>query len=119
VLEVLDQLEHSMLHPLHNELGDALTPAHLEVLMRIGVHEQHLKLPAVPAVDQTGRIEAGHAMLQRQTAARLDEPGVPLRNGHGEPGGHQRTPAAGCEHNIVSGRKIKAGVTTARIAGER
>ena len=108
-----------MLHALHHELRNPFSPADLEILIRIGVHQQHLELSAVPAVDQTGRVEAGHTMLQRQTAAGLDEPGVPLRNSHGEPCGHQRAPTAGSEHGIVSGRKVEAGVTATRIAGER
>lgn len=107
-----------MLHPLHHELGDPLPPTHLEVLGRIGVHQQHLELSAVSAVDEPGGVQTGHAMLQRQTAARLDEAGMSFGDGHGEPGGDQRPTTAGGEHGVMGRREIEAGVTDTRIGGQ-
>ena len=57
-------------------------------------------------------------MLQRQTAARLDEPCVSLGDGHGEPGGDQCPPTAGGEHGVMRRREIEPGVTDAGIGGQ-
>jgi hypothetical protein len=119
VLEVLDHLEHCLLHTLHDQLGDALPASDLEVLDGISVDQQHLEFSPITAVDETRGVEAGDSVAKRQSAARLDEARTPLGDRYRESGGHQRAAASGDEHSIVSGRKVEASVTNARIAGER
>jgi hypothetical protein len=55
------------------------------------VDEQHRHFAAVTRVDQAGAVHHPHAMAKRMAAARKDEAGVTLGNGHGQAGRHCRS----------------------------
>ena len=94
-----------------NPLRDALTAQDPVLVLRVGVEQDHLDLVAVAGVDQPGRVGHGDAVAQGQTAAGEHEAGVPRRNGHGQPGRHQRPPAAGGDDRVLSGQEVEPGVT--------
>lgn len=119
VIEVLDHLEHGVVDPLDHQLSDPLPTRHLERLGGVGVDEQHLQLPPVAAVDESGGVEAGHAVVEGETAARLDEAGVALGDGHRQPGRHQGATTAGCEDGTLAGQQVQAGITRAGVGRER
>jgi hypothetical protein len=64
LIETFDRYEHHVFDTLHNELSDALTALHLEWLHRISVDQQHLQFTPIPTVDETGRIETRHTVIQ-------------------------------------------------------
>ena len=119
MLEILHRLEHDMLHALHDQLSDALAPLDMEVLGRVGVDEQHLEFTAVAAVDETGGVETGDAVLEGETAARLDETCVSIGDRHGESGGDEFASSPGAQQRVMTGREIETGITDARVAGHR
>jgi hypothetical protein len=63
MIKVVNGYQHHMLHSLHNELRDSFTAFDLEWLNWIGVDQQHLEFAAVPTIDETRRIETGHAVF--------------------------------------------------------
>src|SRR5262245_30349599 len=70
---VRDRLDH--------ELRDAIAAAHGVRLPGVRVHQEHLELAAVERVDEARRVEAGDAVLERETRAWEHEAGVPGRDG--------------------------------------
>lgn len=110
VVEVGDRFEHHMFDALHHELGDPLTTRDREWFDGIGVDEQHLEFTPVPTVDQTGSVEAGHAMRERESATGLDESGMALGNRHGQSGGDQRSTTSGEEDDVLTSNEIEPGV---------
>src|SRR5690606_35266346 len=73
LVETVDHDEVGLLHLLDHELGDAVATLTAERFAGVQVDEEHLQLVAVAAVDQPGSVEAGHAVAERETAARLPE----------------------------------------------
>jgi hypothetical protein len=63
MIKVFNGHQHHVLHALHNELRDSFTAFDLEWLDGIGVDQQHLEFTAVPTIDETRRIETGHAVF--------------------------------------------------------
>ena len=43
-----------LLDPLDDELGDAITPVHLERFSGVEVHEHHFEFPSIPRIDEPG-----------------------------------------------------------------
>ena len=95
-----------------HQLGDAVAPvAPRSRPIGIVVDQDDLQLAAVARVDQPRRVEAGHAVAQRQAAAGQHEAGVPARDGHGHPGRHQRPgPPRGAATTSVRATRSAAGV---------
>ena len=91
-------------------MGDPIASHHLECMLGVEVHEQDLQLVAIPAIDETRRVQAGHAVAQGESAARLDEPGGPRRQGHGHPGGNQRPAAARSEGDGLTSSQVRPGI---------
>ena len=103
--------------PHDDQLGDPVPPAHGVVLHRVMVDQNHLELAPVAGVDQPRRVEAGHAVAQRQTAAGQDEPGVPLRDGHRDSRRHQRPAAPGRQHDGLAGHQVRSGIAGSGVRG--
>lgn len=85
---------------LNDELRDPFTPHHLEVRRWIGIDEQYLEFTSVAAIDQTGRVQHGHAVFVRQATARLDEARIPIRNGDRDTRRHEGSPATRSDGHV-------------------
>src|SRR4051794_22472957 len=107
-----------MLDGLDDQLCDPLAPPDLERRRRIGVHEQDLELAAVPAVDQTGGVEARHAVFEGETTSGLDEARVAEWNRNGESGGDERPATTGQERHVLSRPQIDPGIARLGVAGQ-
>src|SRR5579859_4497446 len=66
IVEGIDADELGLRDRLHDELGDPVTAANREGIGRIGVDQQHPQFAAVAAVDQPGRVETRHPVVQCQ-----------------------------------------------------
>ena len=79
----------------------------------IEVHEQHADLVAVAGVDEARRVQARHAVPQRQTRARLHEARVARRDRDRDARGHERA-----TRRAVRAPRSSAGVEVeSRVAG--
>ena len=108
--ELVDLDEQRLLDPLDDELRDALAPQDPVLVVGIRVQQDDLHLVAVAGVDEARRVGDGQAVPQDQAAAGEHETGVPLGDGHRQPGRHQR-PAAGRGHDrILPGHQVETGV---------
>ena len=116
--QVLHRRPDHLGHSLHDELGDAIPSLHLEGLVGIEVHEQHLQLVPIARVDQAGRVEAGDAVAQGEAAAWLHEPRVALGQGEGDAGRDQGPSAAGLEPRRLPGHEVEAGIAGPRVGGQ-
>ena len=90
----------------------------LVVLVGIGVDQQHAQLVSVAAVDQARRVEARHPVAQRQPAAGLHEPGVPVGQGQGDAGGHGGAPAPAPQQDRGPGHEVGPGVAHPGVRGQ-
>src|SRR5689334_22828268 len=60
VVEGVDHLEHGSLHPLDDQLGDAVAARDLDGPFPVVVDQEDQNLAAVAGVDRTGRVEHRH-----------------------------------------------------------
>ncbi len=104
--------------PVNHQLGDAVAPLDLVGRERVQVDEQDPELVAIPGVDETGAVEHGDAVAQRQAAAGLHEPGVSLGNGDGDAGGDEGPAAGRRQHNAAAGDEIGPGVARPGVGGQ-
>ena len=103
---------------MDDELCDALAPLHQEILVGVGVDQQHLELAPVAGIDEPRRVETGHAVFERQAAARLDEAGIALGNrDRGARGNEGAATAAGQQH-IVTSDEVGARVSRSGVRGQ-
>src|SRR5215212_5203770 len=84
-VERVDDAPGDLLDALDDELGDAVTAVDGVVGGRVGVEEQDLELAAVGGGDEAGSVDEADAVTQGEPAARQHEPGVPGRDGDGDP----------------------------------
>jgi L-seryl-tRNA(Ser) seleniumtransferase len=117
-VELVDGMPGDVLDLLDDELGDAVTTADREVLVRVGVDQDDLQLVAVPAVDQARGVRRGDAVTKGVAAARQHEPGVAEGDRHGDPGGHQGPAPTGIEHHVDRRSQVEPGVTLMGVVGQ-
>jgi len=107
------------LHPLHHQLRDPVAPADFEVSDRISVDDNDRDLVAVAGVDQARTVGERDPMAQRQSAARLNEPGVAGRDRHPDAGRDERSAAAGGDHRACARHQVGSGVARSGVRGGR
>ena len=110
VVESLDLHEIDLLHGLHHKLRDSLTAFDGERLGRVMVDEADFQLTAVARVDEPWSVEAGHTVLDCETAPGLHEPGVAVGKRNRDTGGYQRSASGRRQHDIFSSDEIHTGV---------
>ena len=108
-----------MLDRLHDELGNALTTGDLERFGRVVVDQANLQLTPVTGVDQARGVQDGDPVLERKTAARLDQAGVALRKRDRDAGGDEGPTTGGGKGDVLSGDQIDTGVTRSGVGRER
>src|ERR1700688_808952 len=67
IVEHLDLAPVDDLHALDDELRDAVAAIDVERGVRIEVHEEDADLVPVARVDESRRVQAGHAVTERET----------------------------------------------------
>jgi len=117
-VERLDLHELDLLHGLHHELRDSLTTFDGERLGRVMVDEADFQLAAVARVDEPRGIEAGHAVLDRETAPGLHEAGVAVGERNRDTGGYQRSASGRRKDDIFSRDEIHTGVARSGVGRE-
>jgi len=73
-------------------------------------------LASIPGIDQTGPVGHAHPVPGGQTAAGHDEPGIPVRYRHGDPGRNVR-PCTGFQSRCRAGIEVDG--TVARMGVRR
>ena len=111
--------ERARLDRLDHELRDPVAAVDLVGRRRVGVHEHHPQLVAIARVDEAGRVQHGHPVLQGEAAAGQHEPGMTRRDGDREPRRHDRPASAGREGDVLTGAQISAGITRSGVRGQR
>ena len=104
---------------LDDELGDPLAADHLKRLGRIMVDETDLEFAPVARIDQARGVQAGHAVLGRQTAPRLHKPGVSLGERNGDAGGDDGASTRWGEGDVLSSEEIDPCIAEPRIRRQR
>ena len=91
---------------LDDELGDPLAADHLKRLGRIMVDETDFEFAPVARIDQARGVQAGNAVLGRQTAPRLHKPGVSLGERDGDAGRDDGSSTRWGEGDVLSSEEI-------------
>ena len=94
------------------QLRDPVTRVGLEGLRAV-VDQDHAHLTAIRRVDQPRRVQARHAVLDREAGTRQHEPAQADVDGDRDPGGDDR-PLARLEHEAVEAAKVVSGVAGPR-----
>jgi hypothetical protein len=116
--ELADHGEAAVGHGLHNQLGNAISPADHCLAVGVGVDQQYLDLSPVSSVDETWGVEARDTMAHSKATAGLHEACEPFGNCQGNACGHQGPSSTGLQHHTRHRPKIQSGVTGPRIRGE-
>ena len=77
------------LHALNHELSHLLAVGDLNRRRGVEVDGNDLNLTTIVAVDESGRVDEGQALLERAAAARLHEAGVAIRKSDRDARGNQ------------------------------
>jgi oligoribonuclease len=104
---VLDGLDDQLRDPV--ALGDD------EVMVGIGVDQEDFKFSSVARIDQPRRVQARHAVVERQAAPGLDEAGIAVRNRDRYAGGHESPSSARRNGDIVVRVEVRSGIAGVRI----
>src|SRR4029453_8023393 len=102
---------------LDNQLGDAVAAADGERLGRGRVEQHQTDLTAVAGVDRAGGVDHGDAVAGGQAGAGMDEGGVAVGHGHGQPGA-DRGPPAPREDHVLGGAQVGPGVAGMGVGGQ-
>jgi hypothetical protein len=100
------------------QLRDPVARGDLEVGRFVRVEEQHAYLAPVTRIDQSGRVDQRHALLQREPGARQDQPPVALGDGDGETGA-DADPGARRDACRLGRAEVQARVVVVRPRGQR
>ncbi len=103
----------------YDELGNAIAASHLVALHRIGVHQHDCELSAETRINESGRVQACHAMRQRQAATRLDKSRVAWRNGYRYPRWHHGASTTRLQTDRHPRVQVHPGIALTRIARHR
>jgi len=98
-------------------LGYAVAFVDLDVVGGIQVDEDNLEFSSVVGVDEARRIDYRQALLDGQAAAGLDEAGVAIGQGDGQPGRDQ-TAFEGLQDAVLVGAQIQAGIGGMGVFGK-
>src|SRR5262249_35095894 len=113
----LDPLDHR--DGLHDELRDAVTSMDRELVLGIRVDEEHLELAPVERIDQTRRVEARDAVLQRKSGTGEHEAGVTRGERDRDARRHDRAAAVWRERDLLARVQVVAGVVGVLLLRER
>lgn len=102
---------------LDDELGYAVTFVDLDVVGGVQVDEDNLEFSSVVGVDEARRIDYRQALLDGQAAAGLDEAGVAIGQGDGQPSRDQTT-FEGLQDAVLVGAQIQAGIGGMGVFGK-
>ena len=92
---------------MDDELGYAVAFVDLDVVGGVQVDEDNLEFSSVVGVDEARRVDYRQALLDGQAAAGLDEAGVAIGQGDGQPSRDQ-TAIKGLQDAILVGAQIQA-----------
>ena len=102
---------------LDDELGYAVAFIDLDVVGGIQVDEDNLEFSSVVGVDEARRVDYRQALLDGQAATGLDEAGVAIGQGDGQPGRDQ-TAFEGLQDAVLVGAQIQAGIGGMGVFGK-
>lgn len=102
---------------LDDELGYAVAFVDLDVVGGVQVDEDNLEFSSVVGVDEARRVDYRQALLDGQAAAGLDEAGVAIGQGDGQPGRDQ-TAFEGLQDAVLVGAQIQAGIGGMGVFGK-
>jgi hypothetical protein len=109
----------ALLHPLDDELGDAVSSVNPIRLSGVGVDEWNLEFTPIPRVDQARGVQDGHAVLGCEAAAGLHKPGIASGNRQRKTRRDHGATTVWREQSILPGEQIEAGVTLPGVGGRR
>ena len=113
-------LEVGLLDPHQHQLGDAVPPADLVVVLGVMVHQDDLELAAVARVDEAGRVETGDPVPDRQPAPGQHKAGEAVGDGDRPPRwGRPHDPRRLGRTTSLPGHEVGAGVALACVARHR
>ena len=115
-VELVDDDEGAQLHPLHQQLGDAVALGDGDRFPRVEVNETDLDFTAVSGVDGAGGVDDGKARTRGEPGPRVDEPDGPRRQGDGDARADQGA-LARIEYEILRRGQVDAGVVVMRPNG--
>ena len=98
-------------------MGYAVTFVDLDVVGGVQVDEDNLEFSSVVGVDEAWRVDYRQALLDGQAAAGLDEAGVAIGQGDGQPSRHQTT-FEGLQDAVLVGTQIQAGIGGMGVFGK-
>lgn len=102
---------------LDDELGYAVAFVDMDVVGGIQVDEDNLEFSSVVGVDEARRVNYRQALLDGQAAAGLDEAGVAIGQGDGQPSRDQ-TAFEGLQDAVLVGAQIQAGIGGMGVFGK-
>lgn len=102
---------------LDDELGYAVAFVDLDVVGGVQVDEDNLEFSSVVGVDEARRVNYRQALLDGQAAAGLDEAGVAIGQGDGQPSRDQ-TAFEGLQDAVLVGAQIQAGIGGMGVFGK-
>lgn len=102
---------------LDDELGYAVAFVDLDVVGGVQVDEDNLEFSSVVGVDEARRVNYRQALLDGQAAAGLDEAGVAIGQGDGQPSRDQTT-FEGLQDAVLVGAQIQAGIGGMGVFGK-
>jgi oligoribonuclease len=105
-----DQRERRLFDADDNQLGNAVSSGHGIVVDRVVIYQNDLELTPVSGVNETGCVEASHAVTEGQAAARENEAGVAVGDGHGNACRYECSPSPGQKDDVVPCHQICSGV---------
>jgi hypothetical protein len=114
--QCVDFDEAGLLDTLDDELGDPVSAAKLDLLVRIQVDQEDTEFAAVAGVDGAGCVHDRHPAPRRETGPGMDERGISRRQSQGDAGRDDR-PLPRLEGEVNRGDKIGARVTRMSICG--
>lgn len=102
---------------LDDELGYAVAFVDLDVVGGVQVDEDNLEFSSVVGVDEARRIDYRQTLFDGETATGLDEAGVAIGQGDGQPSRDQ-TAFEGLQDAVLVGAQIQAGIGGMGVFGK-
>lgn len=102
---------------LDDELGNAVAFVDLDVVGGVQVDEDNLEFSSVVGVDEARRVDYRQALFDGETATGLDEAGVAVGQGDGQPSRDQ-TAFEGLQNAVLVGAQIQAGIGGMGVFGK-
>jgi len=117
--QVCYRVELGVLHPLDDQLRDAVATADLEVGAGIGVDDDHRQFVPVSGVDQARGVDESDPVAPGQATTGVNEAGVAVRYRQLDTGGDQGSPTPCLDDRPGTGDQVGAGIAGPGVGGKR